>query len=191
MIPAFMALLLFADIGIPMIALTLPTMLILLLPIVVIEAFLCKKWLGLTTWEAMKSNAVANLVSTLLGIPLAWGVMLAVEFAGALAMRGAAMENTKSPIAGAVFFILSAAWVGDEGAWVIPGAVLVLLIPFFFASYWLEYLVINHMLGMPEGDPSNRTSRRIRRAVRNANLVTYGIMIIGTSIWLITSLRHK
>jgi hypothetical protein len=62
---------LLADAGIPMIALTLPLMLMLLIPVIVIEGLLCKKWLGLTNWEAMKSNAVSNLVSTLVGIPLA------------------------------------------------------------------------------------------------------------------------
>jgi hypothetical protein len=92
-----------------------------------------------------------------------------------------------------ILFILSAAWIGSvEGKyfWMIPCAVLVLLVPFFVASYAVEYLIINHMLGMPEGDPSNLTSQRIRAAVRNANLVTYGIMAIATGVMLMTSLYH-
>jgi hypothetical protein len=72
---------LLADAGIPMIALTFPLMLILLIPVIVTEGFLCKKWLGLSTWEAMKSNAVSNLASTIVGVPLAWAIMLGVEFA--------------------------------------------------------------------------------------------------------------
>jgi hypothetical protein len=70
---------LFADAGVPMIAFTWPAMLALLIPISVTEGFLCKKWLGLTTWEAMKSNACSNVLFTVVGIPLAWAVMLAVE----------------------------------------------------------------------------------------------------------------
>jgi hypothetical protein len=66
MVTAFLPLL--ADAGIPMIFLTLPLMLMLLIPVIAIEGFLCKKWLGLTTWEAMKSNAVSNLASTLIGV---------------------------------------------------------------------------------------------------------------------------
>jgi hypothetical protein len=52
--------LLLADAGIPMIFLAFPAMLMLLVPIIVVEGFLCKKWLALTTWDAMKSNAVSN-----------------------------------------------------------------------------------------------------------------------------------
>jgi hypothetical protein len=64
--------LLLADAGIPMIAVTFPLMLLLLIPVIVAEGFLCKKWLGLSTWEAMKSNALSNLASTIVGVPLAW-----------------------------------------------------------------------------------------------------------------------
>jgi hypothetical protein len=89
-------------------------------------------------------------------------------------------------------FVLSSAWIGGaEGhEWIIPCAVLVLLVPFFFASYGVEYLVIKQMLGMPEGNPSNLTSRRIRVAVRNSNLVTYAIMATATVVLLIITLLH-
>jgi hypothetical protein len=55
------ALFLLADAGLPMIALTFPLMLLLVIPVIVVEALLCKKWLELSTWEAMKSNALSNL----------------------------------------------------------------------------------------------------------------------------------
>ena len=70
-----------ADAGVPMLFTTWPAMSALLIPIVVIEGFLCKKWLAITTRDAMKSNAVSNLASTVIGIPLAWALMLGVQFA--------------------------------------------------------------------------------------------------------------
>jgi hypothetical protein len=168
-------------------------MLLLLIPVVVIEAFLCKKWLGLSTRDAVRSNAIANLTSTLIGIPVAWAIMFGLEIgAGGLVSKTPAIADSKSPIAQVIMFVLSSAWIGGaEGhEWIIPCAVLVLLVPFFFASYGVEYLVIKQMLGMPEGNPSNLTSRRIRVAVRNSNLVTYAIMATATVVLLIITLLH-
>src|ERR1700732_325085 len=129
---------LYADAGVPMIFLTLPAMGILLIPIILVEGFLCKKWLGLPTWEAMKLNAASNLVSTLIGVPLAWAVMFGIEFLAFSAIEHSnAIQNWDSPIV-RVVSLLSSAWLGpfsDKNIWVIPAATLVLLVPFFFASY--------------------------------------------------------
>jgi hypothetical protein len=182
---------LLADAGIPMIILTLPAMLMLLIPIIVVEGFLCKKWLGLTTWQAMKSNTISNLASTIVGVPLAWGFMLVLEF-GTMGL-GDKIENWHSPLANVVFFFLNSAWIGPpegKSVWLIPAATLALLVPFFFASYGIEYLVMKFMVEMPEGPP-NLAYPRVRIAVRNANLITYGAMFVATSVWLVFSLPRR
>jgi len=53
--------------------------------------------------------------------------------------------------------------------WMIPVAGLVLLIPFFFTSWWSEYFVSKKI---------NKTlpSLSIREKVRNANLITYSLL---------------
>lgn len=191
---SFIPLPLLADAGLPMIILTWPAMVVLLIPVIVIEGFLCKKWLGLNTWQAIKTNAVSNLASTIIGIPVAWAVMLAIEF-GAIGIVGESntLQNWHSPIAIVISFLFGSAWLNPdlgERAWVIPAATLILLIPFFFASYWIEYLVVRKMVGTSEGAPSNLGHARVRAAVRNANLVTYGIMFLATSVWLALSWRH-
>jgi hypothetical protein len=190
----FAVLLLFADMGIPMIVLTWPAMAMLLLPVIVIEGLLCKKWLGLPAWQAIKINALSNLASTIIGIPVAWAVMLAIEF-GIMGLVGEsnALQNWHSPIANVIFFLFGSAWLNPdlgESAWVIPAATLVLLMPFFFASYWIENLVVRRMVGMPGGEPSNLAYPRVKAAVRNANLVTYGAMFVATSVWLAVLLRR-
>jgi len=183
---------LYADAGIPMIMLTYPAMLILLIPVIMVEAYVCRNLLGLTKWEALKSSAIANGISTILGIPLAWGILLALGFVtSSLSDVHVIARSGWSPIAQIVGGLLAfPTWLGPvhNGSWIIPGAVLMLLVPFFFASWGIEYLVFDYMLGMPDGDPSDRTSSRIRVAVRNANLITYGLMVLGTSIWLIAAL---
>jgi hypothetical protein len=136
----------------------------------------------------MKSNALSNLVSTLVGIPVAWAIMLGLQF-GAMASveQKTHFFDSNSPLAAVVALLLNSAWIppaeGSNGWW-IPAAILVLLVPFFFASYGIEYLVMAYMIGMPSGGPENLAYPRIRTAVRNANLVTYGAMFIAASIWL-------
>jgi hypothetical protein len=110
---------LLADAGVPMILLTFPAMLYLLLPIIFIEARLCRKWLGLDMWTSLKSNALANVASTLTGVPGACSAMLCFEFAigwGIVKIPALdrAAESWRSPIAGVLMTILSAAWLGPD-----------------------------------------------------------------------------
>jgi hypothetical protein len=185
---------LLADAGIPMIALTFPLMLILLIPVIVVEALLCKKWLGLSTWEAMKSNALSNLASTIIGVPLAWAIMLGLEFAAfGIVNRSDTIANWHSPIAHVIWFFLSSAWIGPPSpanAWLIPSAILALLIPFFLVSYLIEYLVVRFMVGMAEEGPPRLTYPNVRKAVRNANLATYSVMFFATTVWLVLAYLH-
>ena len=186
---------LLADAGIPMIAFTLPAMIILLIPIIAVEAFLCKKWLQLTWWQAMKSNAASNLTSTLVGVPVAWAIMLAVGY-GTMGLLDKTNLTDKwhSPIANLIFLFLSSAWIpptSDNTLWIVPAATLCLLIPFYFASYGIEYFIVAWIVGMPQGGPPNLAYPRVRITVRNANLVTYGLMFLATSVWLIFTLPHR
>jgi len=63
----------------------------------------------------------------------------------------------------------------------IPVEGLVLLVPFFFASWWTEYLVAKKML-------KTIPSTSIKDKVRNANLITY-IMLASWPIgfWVLNS----
>ncbi len=177
-----------------MIVLTLPAMVVALVPVIVIEGLLCKKWLGMTTRQALGSNALSNLASTIVGVPLAWAILVGLEF-GTMGMVNAspALQNWNSPIATAVSFVLTSAWIGPvEGSqdWMVPAATLVLLVPFFFASYFVEYQVIRSMVGKFESRGPLLTASRVKAAVRNANLVTYGIMFLATSAWLMVEVRN-
>jgi hypothetical protein len=101
-----------ADVGVPMIFLTFPAMVMLLLPIIMVEAYFLHKWLALGAWEAAKSSAIANIVSALLGVPAAWAVMLCVEFGvgwsvATIPSLSQASEKWNSPIASVVTTLLS------------------------------------------------------------------------------------
>jgi len=139
-------LLYFADAGIPMIFLQLPVMVIAFMPVVGLEAILIHRWLNLSYRKTIGPVALANLASTLLGVPLAWGIALSIEFVLMMPLAVAAnhwhwtgFEN--SPWGLITQCILGMAWLGPiEGqvAWMIPLAAACLLVPSFFISVWIE-----------------------------------------------------
>lgn len=185
--------LLIADARVPMIFLTFPAMLALLIPIIFLEAWLCRRWLGLDTWTAIKSNALANVASTLIGVPAAWCVMLSVEmFVGVSIIQLPGVERIwNSLVARVVSALLFSAWLGPDEKnlyWMIPVAVLGLLIPTYLLSVWIESFIIDHMVSMPDEDPSNLTSFRVRQVVRHANLASYALLAGGAVAWLFVSL---
>ena len=161
-----------ADVGLPMIFIEWPLMLCALVPVITLESALIRRWVPLSSSDAFKGIAAANVVSTLIGVPLAWLVMLALQFAIALPVLSAADKwhwNLEAPVFQVMGFILNSAWVGDEGEsmmWVIPAATALLLIPCFYLSVWIESRVCFRT--WKNSDPGV-----IRRGIYRANLASY------------------
>ena len=63
---------LLADIGVPMIGFYWPPAWLALIPIIVLEAWFARRDLKITWKIALLTTSVANSISTLLGIPIAW-----------------------------------------------------------------------------------------------------------------------
>lgn len=194
------SLILLADMGIPMIIITLPGMLILLLPVIVVEAVVISRRLSLPINKVFKATAAANASSTIVGVPVTWGLLFLFE---GLVMLGLSQIpditnlNWNSPLAEVVGTILSAPWIGpseESASWAIPLAILVLLIPFFFASVLIERRVMKRFLPpttAAEPQPGEISSRLLEIAVRDANLVSYGFLFVGTSALLIWGELHS
>src|ERR1043166_2769042 len=69
----------FADVGIPMLYLEAPARLFAIVPVIFLEAYMLSRSLQLPFWHSSHVSAVANLASSLVGVPLAWGLMLLLE----------------------------------------------------------------------------------------------------------------
>jgi len=65
-----------ADVGVPMLAVTWPGMLLALIPIVLLEAWVLNRRLRLSARRSLKFSIWANLASTVVGVPVTWGVLL-------------------------------------------------------------------------------------------------------------------
>jgi hypothetical protein len=86
--------------------------------------------------------------------------------------------------------IVSAAWIGPDdkdAIWAVPLAALVLLIPFFYASVWIEQRVMSSWL------PSASTTETgtLPRSVFKANLLSYGFLAAFVLMWLIWGVLHR
>lgn len=181
----------FANAGVPMIIITLPGMLIALVPIILIEAWYLSRGLQLPFSRSAKVSGITNVISTIAGVPLAWGIQVGLAFLiiwPTVGIIGATSPQLDQPegLVGLVLalggLILWPAWLGGESLyWQVPVAVLILLIPAFFMSWLVEHKIAKRML--PSFEPVI-----IRGMVFWANLITYGILSLGTSIWLLWSL---
>ena len=162
-----MSILLF-NMGVPMIFSSLPMMIIALLPIIFLEAFSFYSALELNFWRALKIETVANLTSTFIGIPIAWLLLVGIQL---ITGGGSAYGINTLPKQ-----FLAVTWQSpwlmpyqNNLRWMIPVARIVLLIPFFFASWFCEYLVIKYLF-----DDIN--SNGLSYTVRDANLLSYGLL---------------
>jgi len=193
-----------ADIGAPMIMVTLPGGVLVLLPVVLVETVILAKDLALPRLRALKAVSLANLVSTLVGIPVAWLAMLFVEFASRGVFDAAGRDIDDSTV---LSTILGAAWLPYDPVptSMLFGSCLVLMVPAFFASWLLEYHVIYRCLRPREGFAVLSAARivvpiaeqvaespiapnALSRSVMRANIASYiGLVVLIAGWWAIVS----
>jgi hypothetical protein len=178
---------LLANMGLPMLILMLPAFVVGLPVVIAIEAWVVARQLELEVRASSWPVALANIVSTLVGIPVAWFLVVVLEMIIGVSLgtlwpdAGTHLPERLHDIVG---LVLQAGWLGmgaEQHHWLIPGAALVLLVPFCAASVGVEGLVVAARL--PEVPPAS-----IYRAVLRANLVSYAGFAIVFVVWLIREL---
>ena len=165
-----------ADAGLPMLAVYWPVAWFALFLIVPFEAFIGRRYVGFDGKQAIKISLYANLISTLLGIPMAWLVMLGVEMAASLlnVLPGLPSHSLAASVAYATLY---SAWFLPTGPedqfpnWVLPVAMIFFCIPSCLVSVWSEYQVARDML------PEEESARALRWSWL-ANVTSYCIIIL-------------
>ncbi|HEY4884040.1 MAG TPA: hypothetical protein VII08_10390 [Myxococcales bacterium] len=185
MVVAGLALPAHADVGVPMLAVMWPPAWLLLLVIVPVEGYFARRILSLDWRAALGLSLRANLVSTLVGIPLTWFVLLLVEFGTGYAVYLLKVDEASVPSAvqRAVAITVLAPWLGPGdwlSAWIVPAAAAYLCIPFFFASVLIENRVALRRLGPLEAP-------LVRRWSWCANGFSYSIIFACLVAWAIGS----
>ncbi len=166
-----------ANIGMPMVCVTVPTMLLALPLIAVAEAFVLSRVCRLPFKEAWHGALRANLWSTLLGIPVAWFALVAAQIAGG-AGRAWGLDTPMDRLAAVT---LQAPWLipyEREMYWMLPAASLVLLAPFFLASVLAEYLVLCRRWGAAQ--------TQLWSGVALANALSYSLLAgyYAVQLWI-------
>jgi hypothetical protein len=131
----------FADTGVPMIFLGFPLMLVAFLPVCLLEIWYFKHALKVKTKPLVAPIFLANLMSTLIGYPLSWALLLGLNLV-TTGGRSVGLSTLWTKIAAVT---LQAAWLipyEQHLNWMIPVAGMVGLIPAFFLSVWIEFLIL-------------------------------------------------
>ena len=164
-----------ANVGIPMIVIHWPLMVCALVPVVILETALIRCWLSLSVRQALTAIVGGNVLSTLVGVPLAHFVMLMLHPVAYLFK-----SQLHSPVLEVLRFFFMAAWLPPI-EWMpngsIPAAVAVLLVPSFFVSLPLEYAVCRMAW-------RQHASKQVAYAVLWANLASYGLLFLLACGWI-------
>jgi hypothetical protein len=179
-----------ADAGLPMLPLAYPVILLFLVPVIVIESLYVRLRLGTGWRNTLVATSKAKVITLLLGFPLAWLLYLVFEFGvfGALAATGVtghlgSVENTR--IGDLLSVALSAAWMGPgiAGRWGAPLAFVVLLVPSFLVSGYVESALLGRCGWLTyEG--------RSKKVVWQANVFSYVFLAVAGCVLLWTQLGH-
>ncbi|MDR3143942.1 MAG: hypothetical protein LBT64_00375 [Puniceicoccales bacterium] len=153
-----------ANTGLPMLFIFAPGAALLLVPVIFIETcVMCKMLKKINRLTVLKTATVSNVISTLIGVPLAWHIMLAVQLS---LSSSSFLENWAHRIPDLLIMFVNSAWIGEKDSWAF--ALLSLQIPFCIISYWIEAGVSLRYLRKCDIPP-----KRIKLAVRNANIASY------------------
>ena len=152
-----------ANVMIPIIVTGWLAMFLVLVPVILIEwAVLMRS--GAHFWESLMAMSVANLGSTLAGIPLAIALEIVV------AMNTPLYHESWDPKG------------SRNRGWMVPVGGVLLLVPFFLLSWWIEAPIAAWIL-------DDLPAQLVDTAVRNGNLVTYGILAALLSAVLVMAVR--
>ena len=167
----------YANAGVPMIFLIMPALALSIVPIILIEAFYIAKKLELSNKLSFKVVTISNLVSTIVGIPLTWVILVVIQ----MVTGGGGAYGLNTTLGKVLAVTWQAPWLIPYETsldWMVPVAGLFLLIPFFFVSWWSEYFVSKRMI-------QNIEFPVLKKQVRNANLITYGLLTLWPIVMLI------
>lgn len=158
-----------ANAGLPMIGFIWPLLWIGFIPIVLIEWLVMKKMLtNISRKNLLLTVTFSNLVSTFIGIPIVWVILAILQMVSP--GGGGTYPNLSHFWQLVLSVTVQAPWLlpyGQYYFWMVPTAFTLLMIPFFFMSYWIEGGITLKFLSQ------NQSYQTIKSSVWKANLYSY------------------
>ncbi len=175
-----------------MLPLAYPVILVFLALVILIEAVHMQRKLNSAWWKTLRGTAIANGITILLGYPLMWLIYFILEIAlfSVLAFASKPLHLDALPNNFAmrlIGIILGAAWMGPWSGkeyWPVLVAFVVLLIPSFFLSGWIEAKFLSRQQWLGAGLKSTK-------AVWQANILSYLFLAIAGCVLLNYTLNHN
>lgn len=172
-----------ANMGIPMIAVEFSFIVFLFIPVIIFEALVARKVLSLSLGKALYGSFLGNLVSTLFGIPIAWFLQFILEFGiGAflsVVPQFSDLFSFKTPIGKILSILFGSAWLPPSENhlyWMIPAALMTLLLPAYWISAKMEGAVLKSLWKDLDPDIVSRTAWKM-------NTLSYGYLFLCTCSW--------
>lgn len=160
--------------------------LVMALPVVIaVETWLCRRWLAVSWKQAWLSTGIANLLSTLVGFPILWIALVAVQ----MLVGGGGVPQVAEPWYSVYSVTVQSPWLlPDEDSlyWMIPTAGMVLLIPAFFVTVLIERWVYRRTFR------ESPHVAEVTSATWRMHFVSYGLLFLAGFGLLVSSLvTHK
>jgi len=176
--------LLFANAALPTLGFIWPFSLVLFLPIVAVEVLYARKKMGLTHGQAWWMIGLANLISTAVGLPIAIAAtygQIAVQYY-VLGAKPLSWEVWKSN--GHAEF---AGMYGTFPLWEMVMGVVIVTMVCFLASWWVESVCVRLFRRRTRrgGDNPSEEKAQISRAMRNANLWSYALVLVAFAAMMV------
>lgn len=161
-----------ANIGLPMVAIFLPPMWLGLVPIVLLEGAFISRGNAIPFKTSVASTAVANIASTIFGVPLLWFILATVELVCCGAARGLGTASAKL-----YAVTVQAPWLipyESDFDWMIPAALFTLALIFLVMSVAVEAPIVSFLTRVP--------MRQVWRPMWFANLASYAALGVAGAV---------
>jgi len=163
-----------ADAILPSLVLVWPITVLLLLPIVGVEARYARSRLNLSGWQAFRVFGVANVASTVVGFPIATAVAGAIQNRLQIRLFGTRQSNLDQWSHGGDVSQLARGF-GQYPRWTLLVAAVFMFALCFVISWWVEATYVKWWIKRRKPDAGLVNSKK-RRVVRNANLLSYALL---------------
>jgi len=171
-----------ADAIFPTLILIWPITALMFIPVVLIEAVYTKHKMALGFWESLRVVGVANILSTIAGLPLATllstGLRYGLEslyFRNLSAMAGTVGNLVVEPGSLNAHDTVRLMVLGLYPRWLMISCAMVLMAGAFLISWWIEAIWLKRYV-------SQRTPSKASECVlvsRNANLLSYAFLTVN------------
>lgn len=172
-----------ADSSVPMLFWHMLAIFAALVPIVLIEAYSAKRILGLTIGQAIGPISASNFTSMLVAFPMLWVVWLSAQ----QLVGGDTVHSLNTWWKQLYAVTVQAPWIMHSGRdlyWMVPAAAIVMLVPAFFLSVWVEKVVLQWFW-------KNEDKRRLTKFSFMAHVPSYATLVFFWGVFGAYSMANR